>query len=279
MGFSLKKAFKHVVNPVFSLPAKAIESVSGVDWKGQLGVGAGIGTGAGIFRALRGGNAGAGPSAVGATEASGGSAGGMMGSPLFSGLGTAAFGAGLNYLGEREARGQDLASAREQMDFQEHMSSTAHQREVADLRAAGLNPVLSANSGASTPAGQSIDAENMAQGLLPSIASAVGLQEAKSRIGLQSAQARNLNVDSRHRELDLPPHAKTSGWKTDILGLYDYLRPIVREMGAQSGKQLQTIKSARPGDFNPVKFLHKNREYREGLREQRRRKPNTFYAN
>lgn len=78
-------------------------------------------------------------------------------------------------------------------DFNLQMANTRHQREVKDLNAAGLNPVLSANpaAGGSTP-----------NAVVPStpdfggaINSALNLKQTAAQIKLLEAQARKANID------------------------------------------------------------------------------------
>ena len=102
------------------------------------------------------------------------------------------------------ARDYNSAEARKNRDWQERMSNTAHQREVRDLIAAGLNPVLSVTGGSgsavtsgatastSSPNGSmgSVDTSGTGAvaGLLSSFLSSMMSLEA-TRVSAQSNQA------------------------------------------------------------------------------------------
>lgn len=71
-----------------------------------------------------------------------------------SAAGAGAMTGGMNLLGTIASSAFNAWQSSKNRQFQRFMSDTSHQREVADLRAAGLNPLLSVkHGGASTPGG------------------------------------------------------------------------------------------------------------------------------
>ncbi|WNK12865.1 MAG: DNA pilot protein [Microvirus sp.] len=136
--------------------------------------------------------------------------GAAAGSMISPGIGTA-IGAGLGLVGGFLQKSSSAKAAKAQMKFQERMSNTAHQREVADLRAAGLNPILSGTGGqgATTPSGaQPNVVPNLGEAAVNSGTKGGQMVAQVEQLQASATQARQqaavLSTENEHRIADLP---------------------------------------------------------------------------
>lgn len=84
-----------------------------------------------------------------------------------------------NALEAQKSRDFNAVEAQKTRDYEKMMSDTSHQREVADLKAAGLNPVLAVNNGAMSYTGASASS-SPASGQAASVALESGANSAAS---------------------------------------------------------------------------------------------------
>lgn len=105
--------------------------------------------------------------------------------PVALGVGSLAAGLWTNAANAREAQ--------RNRDFQERMSNTAHQREVRDMMAAGINPMLRHMGGSSTPAGA---VAQMREPVSSAVATALEAKKLQADIELTQSQAQLIRTQT-----------------------------------------------------------------------------------
>ena len=98
----------------------------------------------------------------------------------------------------------DYKSAQKQMKFQREMSNTAIRRQMADMRAAGINPILAAKyGGASTPSGASYSIPNIGSAAVEGYKGVSSAKQMQQQTKQSEAQTKNIQEQTKAVEQKL----------------------------------------------------------------------------
>lgn len=177
-------------------------------------------------------------------------------------------------ISQNDTNATNVQLSREQMAFQERMSNTAHQREVEDLRAAGLNPVLSAGgSGASAPAGSAahVEAPRPGRALADATSSALQLMELRRAEAQTDADVR-LKAAQAAESIERAQNVSTSTalQRAELEYAPSYFNARSSELGARAGSGWLDTKQKEATQLEAISRIRS--EYRQQLSKESREK-------
>jgi len=162
----------------------------------------------------------------------------------------------------------NIGEARKDRRWKNMMSNTAHQREVKDLLAAGLNPILSVNHGAAVPPGSAAQVQPSGAGR-----DLTAAMTAKKTLQLIDAQINDVNASANLKAVQAGDIGATQGGR--IGELNSRIDNILADSQVKQETQNQIKKQIEEMDAR-IKLLNAQAET-EGVRNQKEKALKTFY--
>lgn len=165
----------------------------------------------------------------------------------------------LGFGGGERANRANAKQARDQMAFQERMSSTAVERSVQDYKKAGLNPALAYDRSASSPSGAAAQIGNsIEQGVSGARSYVQGKQafEATRQALVQAAQQNkaDLAVKQSQVEANLTQAQKTEQDRRASIQMYDFNKAMQPHLTRQANAQAILTELGIPAARNTAQF-------------------------